>query len=192
MDTPVARTFLFNFPDQQAADFAGSGDMGAAAGLQVDTRDLEQTDTTDSARRFYGHGPDEFRALIEFVFRDPAGFDFVIGSNQFIECLCYRLFIHSVLHIKIQAALFSANRATGDPVTQYGTEQVKRRVHTHMSVSTIPVENRCDYVIGHRQSRFFCRDVQDDTAGPLTCVDNGYIDSGLRTEKPGVTRLSAA
>src|SRR6185295_2082231 len=72
---PHAAVLLALFLDlghADRADLAGAAHMRAAAGLQVETNDLDQPHAARAHRRFDRHGLDEARIGLQFGVRNPA------------------------------------------------------------------------------------------------------------------------
>src|SRR6185312_10336323 len=71
MDAAVLGAFFLDLAELQRADFGGVGDVGAAAGLEVDLADADQADATLAGGRLHLHGLDEAGVGGHFGVGDP-------------------------------------------------------------------------------------------------------------------------
>src|SRR5471032_835068 len=81
-DAARAGAFLLDLGHAQRADLARIGDVGAAAGLQVDAVDLEEANAPHPARRFHRHGAHELGLGIELLVGYPDGAHLVGLRNE--------------------------------------------------------------------------------------------------------------
>src|SRR5271165_1033280 len=82
---PVDLALLFDTRDRGIADFAGAGDMGAPARLEVETFDGDQPYATGARRRLDRHRLDEPGIGRELLVGDPPLGDGSVGGDQRVE-----------------------------------------------------------------------------------------------------------
>src|SRR5215469_9548169 len=71
LDALVAFAFAADLQHAYAFDLRDLGDVGAAAGLQIDARDPEQPHASGAARWLHAHGLHELRLCVELGIGDP-------------------------------------------------------------------------------------------------------------------------
>src|ERR1700686_3234044 len=81
----VLLALVFDLGHRDGADLAGAADMRAAAGLQIDTRDFDETNLPYPARWLDRHRPDELGLRGELFVGDPERPDRVRLCDQRVE-----------------------------------------------------------------------------------------------------------
>src|SRR6516162_7372711 len=71
LDALVALALTADLQYANPFDLGDFGDVGAAAGLQIDARDPEQPHPSGAARRLHAHGLDELWLCLELRVGDP-------------------------------------------------------------------------------------------------------------------------
>src|SRR5215472_6011482 len=74
LDALVAFAFAADLQHPYAFDLSDVGDVGAAAGLQIDAGNPEQPHASGAARWLHAHGLDELRLCVELGICDPHRF----------------------------------------------------------------------------------------------------------------------
>ena len=68
----VMLAFVLDLADAHLADFAGRFQVGAAAGLKIDSLDLQQSDFAGTFWRLDRQSSDQVRLCLEFLVADPS------------------------------------------------------------------------------------------------------------------------
>ena len=91
------------------------------------------------------------------------------------------IFIDLVIpQIKIQTTLFSTDRTTGYRDWNQRPEQMHRRMHPHVLVSSVPIDCQCDFVTYLEAMRFIGKLMVNRAGLPVfTCIDyvRGFVRS---------------
>jgi hypothetical protein len=172
----------------ERADLAGVRDMRAAAGLQVDARDVEQAHAPLAARRRDRHGAHQLRPRIELRVGDPDRARRGVRAHELVHARL-DLVLHQLLHldVEVEVRLVLADAAAGHRRLHRGAQEVQRRVQAHQAMATVPVERQIDLgADGGRGARF--EQMQYRVArGAFARVDHAPI-----ADAPGVAGLAAA
>jgi hypothetical protein len=80
----VAFTFAANFHHSDAADLTDVADVRAAARLQIDSCNLEQSYSAGPSRGLDAHRLDQLRSRIQFLVSDPYGLRFDAACDQLV------------------------------------------------------------------------------------------------------------
>ena len=181
--------------DHDGADFAGAGDVGAAAGLQVDGgvagADSDQAQAAGAAGGLDGEGADQGGVGVEDGFVDPFVADGVVLFDQGVEGGFDGGFVRGFREVEVQAGAVGADGAAGDgDAGEDGAHEVHRGVHFHEGVARGPVDLGGDFSVDGGEVGGFGGEVEDGLAVALDGVgDAGF--SAVVAQDAGVAGLAA-
>ena len=137
---------------------------------------------------------DQIGPRVELLVGDPFRADGMILLDEAVEIRGDPFLVETGFRdVEVEPALAFAHLAARDGVGENGGEQVHTGVHTHQTVTPLPVDLRRDPRAGRDRRRLLRRDMQDTVRSvALDRTDDGNRGPVAGRERAAVSRLSAA
>ena len=195
----VLPALLLDLRHPHAPDLAGRGHVGAAAGLQIHSLDVEHPHPPPPTRRRDRHGAYEGGVRIELLFADPARVHGVILVHEPVEPRGEVLLVEGALgEVEVEPAAAVPDGAAGHRGRDEGAQQVQAGMYPHEPIPAVPVDAGGDLGAGEigagRAGAGRCLGHVDDLAGGAALAgvddpDGGPVGEG---QLAAVARLAAA
>src|SRR5690606_7438520 len=191
-DPAVLAPLVLDFADTYGADLTRAANMRAAARLQVDVGDFDQTNPTGAGRRTHRHGAHQLRPRFEFRRVDPAVGDRVVLRDPARDQLGDPVLVDRLaLQTEVESALLLPDLAAGYRPGDGGAQQVQRAVHAHQTVAAQPV-HLPDHPGADAGRLEALAQAMNDARAVLDRVDHLERDAIPEQQPPAVPRLTAA
>jgi len=172
VDPPVVLPFVLDFADTYSANFSGRVQVRSTTGLQIDTFDFKKADTAFSSRRLHRHRAHKLGLRIEFRFAYPTTTHAVAFRDERLQSYAYGFLVDAIRHVEIQATLLGGDVASRDAILQNRSQQMHCGVHSHMSITALPVQGNVDLFANGRLRHSSVNNVPDRAILSVSCIDN--------------------
>lgn len=122
--------------------------MRAAARLQIDILDAQETHAAEARRRLHAHRADELGTRGHFIIGDPFGLHAVRAADQRVELRFDGFALDRLDRREIEPRVFRRDAAAVDGIRQHRADQMARRMQPHAPVTLRPVDLRAHLVAG--------------------------------------------